>query len=241
VTDRFQDGRRRHVGNSSECYKMGNYHPILMQIGSQTKKNMLSLKITVPEVTIKFQDGRRRHIGNWRACYKMGNYHPILMQIGSQTKKSMPSSEITKPETFAKFQDDRRRHFVYWNECYKMGNYDPILMKFDTQTKKNMLGSKVRKAGMIDRFQDGRRRHVGTSMLWNYHRTRWKLVHWLSKICWSSAKVIKAEAYGKKTAKIKCKKRYRFKKATLYEREVIKKQKFFIRRQKLPYTHTTCG
>jgi hypothetical protein len=33
VTDRFQDGR--HVGNSSECYKMGNYHPILMQIGTQ--------------------------------------------------------------------------------------------------------------------------------------------------------------------------------------------------------------
>jgi hypothetical protein len=29
------------------------------------------------------------------------------------------------------------------------------------------------------------------------------------------------------TAKIKCKKRYRIKKATLYEREVIKKQKFF--------------
>jgi hypothetical protein len=46
VTDRFQDGRRRHVGNSSECYKMGNYHPILMKIGTQTKKNMLSSKIT---------------------------------------------------------------------------------------------------------------------------------------------------------------------------------------------------
>jgi hypothetical protein len=45
----------------------------------------------------------------------------------------------------------------------------------------------------------------------------------------------------KKTAKIKCKKRYRFKRATLYEREVIKRQKFFIRRQKLPFTHTTCG
>jgi hypothetical protein len=44
VTDRFQDGRRRHVGNSSECYKMGNYHPILMKIGTQTKKNMLSSK-----------------------------------------------------------------------------------------------------------------------------------------------------------------------------------------------------
>jgi hypothetical protein len=38
VTDRFQDDRRRHVGNSSECYKMGNYHPILMKIGTQTKK-----------------------------------------------------------------------------------------------------------------------------------------------------------------------------------------------------------
>jgi hypothetical protein len=50
VTDRFQDGRRRHVGNSSECYKMGNYHPILMKIGTQTKKNMLSLKITKAEV-----------------------------------------------------------------------------------------------------------------------------------------------------------------------------------------------
>jgi hypothetical protein len=57
-----------------------------------------------------------------------------------------------------------------------------------------------------------------------------------------TSKVLKAEAYGKTTAKIKCKKRYRCKKkATLYEREVIKKQKFFIRWQKLPYTHTTCG
>ena len=37
-------------------------------------------------------------------------------------------------------------------------------------------------------------------------------------------------------AKLNVKKRYRFKKATLYEREVIKKQKLFIRRQKLPYS-----
>jgi hypothetical protein len=51
-----------------------------------------------------------------------------------------------------------------------------------------------------------------------------------------SSNVIKAEAYGEKTAKIKCRKRYRFKKATLYEGEVIKKQQFFIRRQKLPYS-----
>jgi hypothetical protein len=43
---------------------MGNYHPILMQIGTQTKKNMLSFEVTIPEVTIKFQDGRRRHIRN---------------------------------------------------------------------------------------------------------------------------------------------------------------------------------
>jgi hypothetical protein len=64
VTDRFQDGRRRHVGNSSECYKIGNYHPILTQIGTRTKKNMLSLEVTIPEVTIKFQDGRRRHTEN---------------------------------------------------------------------------------------------------------------------------------------------------------------------------------
>jgi hypothetical protein len=50
VTDRFQDGCRRHVGNSSECYKMGNYHPILMKIGTQTNKNMLSSKFIIPEV-----------------------------------------------------------------------------------------------------------------------------------------------------------------------------------------------
>jgi hypothetical protein len=50
VTDRFQDGRRCHVANSSECYKVGNYHPILMQIGTQTKKNMLSSKLIIPEV-----------------------------------------------------------------------------------------------------------------------------------------------------------------------------------------------
>jgi hypothetical protein len=43
---------------------VGNYHPILMQNGTQTEKNMLSLKITLPEVTTKFQDGRRRHLAN---------------------------------------------------------------------------------------------------------------------------------------------------------------------------------
>jgi hypothetical protein len=66
-----------------------------MKISTQTKKSMLSLKVTIPEVTIKFQDGRRSHVGNSSAFYKMGNYHPILMKIGTQTKNSMPSSKIT--------------------------------------------------------------------------------------------------------------------------------------------------
>jgi hypothetical protein len=80
------------------CYKMGNYHQILTQIGTQTKKNMLSLKVTLPEVTIKFQDGRRRHVGTASKCYKMRNYHPILMQIGTQTNKNMLSSKFIIPE-----------------------------------------------------------------------------------------------------------------------------------------------
>jgi hypothetical protein len=38
------------LGNSSECYKMGNYRPILMKFGTQTKTDMLSSKITKAEV-----------------------------------------------------------------------------------------------------------------------------------------------------------------------------------------------
>jgi hypothetical protein len=55
VTDRFQDGRRRHVGNSSECYQMGNYHPILMKFDTQTKKNMLSSKVTKAGMIDRFK------------------------------------------------------------------------------------------------------------------------------------------------------------------------------------------
>jgi hypothetical protein len=75
VTDRIQDGRRRHVGNSSECHKMGSYNPILMKVGTKAKNNMLSSKITTTEVTDCFQDcrrRRRRHVGNSSACYKVG-------------------------------------------------------------------------------------------------------------------------------------------------------------------------
>jgi hypothetical protein len=78
---------------------MGNDNMILMKIGTQTKKNTLSSKITILEVKIKFQDGRRRrHIENWSACYEMGNYQPILMQIGTQIKINMLSLKITIPE-----------------------------------------------------------------------------------------------------------------------------------------------
>jgi hypothetical protein len=41
-----------------------NYHPILKKIGTQTKRNMLRLKITRAEVQVKLQDGRRRHVGS---------------------------------------------------------------------------------------------------------------------------------------------------------------------------------
>jgi hypothetical protein len=89
---------------------MGNYHPILRQIGTQTKKNMLSSKFIIPAVKANFQDGRRRLFGNSSACYKMGNYHPILRQIRTQSKKNMLRLEVTIPEVTIKFQDDRRRH-----------------------------------------------------------------------------------------------------------------------------------
>jgi hypothetical protein len=47
---------------------MGNYHPISMKIGTQTKKNMLSSKIIKAEVHGHFQDGRPGYLGNSSAC-----------------------------------------------------------------------------------------------------------------------------------------------------------------------------
>jgi hypothetical protein len=52
-----------------------------------------------------------------------------------------------------------------------------------------------------------------------------------------SSKVTKAEADGEEAAKLKFKIRYRFKRATLCKREVIRKQTFFIRWQKLPSSY----
>jgi hypothetical protein len=71
----------------------------------------------------------------------------------------------------------------------------------------------------------------------NYHRTLMKIGTQTEQNMLIECKSHKSGSLRQKTAKIKCKKRYRFKKATLYEREVIKKQKFFIRSQKLPYSY----
>jgi hypothetical protein len=43
---------------------MGKYHPIFLQIGQQTKKNMLSSKITKAVMQAKVKDGRRRQVAN---------------------------------------------------------------------------------------------------------------------------------------------------------------------------------
>jgi hypothetical protein len=114
---------------------MGNYHPNLMKFDTQTKKNMLSSKVTKAEMIDRFQDGRRRHVENSSACYKMGNYHPISMKIGTQTKKNILSSKVTKAEVTDRFQDGRRRHVGNLSACYEMGNYHRTLMKIGTQTR----------------------------------------------------------------------------------------------------------
>jgi hypothetical protein len=115
VTDRFQDGRRRHVGNSSERYKLGNYHPILLKIGTETKTDMLSSKIMKAEVYRHFHDGRHCYLGKSSACYKMGNYGPTLMKFDTQTKTDKLNSKITKAEVYckkaAKFNCKKRYRF----------------------------------------------------------------------------------------------------------------------------------
>jgi hypothetical protein len=98
VQANFQDGRRRHFGNSSACYKMGSYHPILMKFDTQTKTDMLSSIITKAEVWVNFQDGRRCYLGNSSACYKMGNCRPILIKFGAQTQTDMLSLKFAKAE-----------------------------------------------------------------------------------------------------------------------------------------------
>jgi hypothetical protein len=68
VTDCFQDGRRRHDENSSECYKMGSYHLISTKIGTQTEKSTLSSKSIKAKVHGNFQDGRPGFFENSSAC-----------------------------------------------------------------------------------------------------------------------------------------------------------------------------
>jgi hypothetical protein len=55
MIDRFQVGRRRHVRNSSACYKMGSYQRTLTKIGTQTKTDMLSSKVIKAEAYGKKQ------------------------------------------------------------------------------------------------------------------------------------------------------------------------------------------
>jgi hypothetical protein len=74
---------------------------ILMKFDTQTKKSILSSKVTKAEATDRFQDGRR-HVGNSSACYKMGNYHRTVMKIGTQNKTDMLSSKVIKAEACGK-------------------------------------------------------------------------------------------------------------------------------------------
>jgi hypothetical protein len=39
VTDRFQNGRHRHVGNSRTYFLLGNYHPILLKFVAQADRH----------------------------------------------------------------------------------------------------------------------------------------------------------------------------------------------------------
>jgi hypothetical protein len=99
------------VRNSSACYKVGNYHPILMQFDTQTKTEKVSSINTEVEVWVNFQDGHRCCLGNSNACYEMGNCRPILIKFGAQTQTDMLNLKFVKAEVYAIFQDGRCRHF----------------------------------------------------------------------------------------------------------------------------------
>jgi hypothetical protein len=81
---------------------MGSYHPNLTKFDTQIKKNIVSSRVTIAEVTDRFQDSRRRHVGNSSSCHKMGNYHRSLMKIGTPTKTDMLSSKVMKVEAYGK-------------------------------------------------------------------------------------------------------------------------------------------
>jgi hypothetical protein len=85
---------------------VGNYHPILIQIGTQTKKNMLSLKVTIPKSQSSFKMAAAAILEIEERAMQL----PPEMQIGTQTNKSILSLKISVPEVTIKFQDGRRRH-----------------------------------------------------------------------------------------------------------------------------------
>jgi hypothetical protein len=76
-----QDGRRRHFGTSSKCYKMGNYRPTLTKFGIQINKNMLHSKITKAEVSGHFQDSRRYYLGSQVNAVKWTQLSPNFDEI----------------------------------------------------------------------------------------------------------------------------------------------------------------
>jgi hypothetical protein len=103
MSDRFQGGRRRDFGNSSECYKMCHDRPVMMTFGTQADTDMLSLKITKAEVYGRYHDGRRCYLVKSSACYKMCNDRPISMKFGTLTKTDMLSLIITKAKVYGRF------------------------------------------------------------------------------------------------------------------------------------------
>jgi hypothetical protein len=60
-----------------------------MKFDTQTKKNMLSSKVTKAEVTDRIQEGRCRHVGTSSTRYEMDKYYRTLMKIGTQAKQIM--------------------------------------------------------------------------------------------------------------------------------------------------------
>jgi AMMECR1 domain-containing protein len=79
---------------------------------------------------------------------------------------------------------------------------------------------------------------VSAYKMGNYHPSLMKF-DTQTKTNMLSSKITKAEAYGKKHKKLNVK-TTSFKKTTLYEREVIKKQKFLFAGRSF-HTHTTGG
>jgi hypothetical protein len=63
---------------------MGNYHPILMKIDTQTQTGVLSSKITKAAVYGHFEDGSCRHLGIQVNAIILAVIAQIPMKFGTQ-------------------------------------------------------------------------------------------------------------------------------------------------------------